>query len=426
MKNSTTAHPILAPYISEPAKAPMKRVRIYRGVIPRRAALIDLAQLRYVIDNRYSGKEYWERKGISFEDCYAQISALIESRSEIYVSDFCRAIHNAFNVGIVDNHFCFASPMTGRLGFSKVYTAWFADILVEQISGTFIVAACKDQRITTGSRIINTECLFPTLSPAGREYFLVGCRSWEPIDSMRLQIDDAVVTVDVHKCRASATKKSGDICLAKEQKDGIDIVRSNCCDFVPPLDKKADIAVIGRTFADSDILIWDNLSNEGGYSRIPREFIHGLNGYVCCEEYSAKLTSPLIKGRPSKRKWILSDADACEPEKGKYNGTLYFLMNSDTGSSGETSVLYAKSLKHAVFVGENSMGCNTFGNVASYQLKNSGIVMCVPNMINLCRNPDDCVEGKGFSPDYWVDALDVQAEVIRWLKNREAYVPVFG
>jgi len=423
MRKSTTAHSILAPFISEPTRAPLHKIKKYKGAIPRKAALGDLAQLRYVIDNRYSGKEYWERQGISFQACYAQISALIESRSEIYVSDFCRTIHSAFDIGIVDNHFCFASPMTGRLGFSKVYSAYFADILAEKIDGAYIVAASKDQRVKKGSRITNTDCLFPTLSPAGKEYFLVGRRSWEPIGSMQLQMNDEIVVVDVHKCRASAVKKSGDICLAKEQKNGLSIVRSNCCDFAPPLDKKTDITAIGKTCADTDRLIWDNLSNEGGYSRIPRDFIHGLNGYVCCEEYSAKLVSPLIKGRPCKRKWILSDADHCEPEKGAYNGTLYFLMNSDTGSSGETSVLYAKSLKNAIFIGENSMGCNTFGNVASYQLKHSGIVLRVPNMINLCKNPDDCAEGKGFTPDFWVDALDVQAEVIRWLRNRKTYMP---
>jgi len=404
----------------------MKRIRKYKGAILREAALRDLAQLRYVIDNRYSGKEYWERGGFSFEACYAQVRAWIGSRGEICVSDFCRAIHSAFDVGIVDNHFCFASPMTGRLGFSRVYAAWFADLLVEKIDGVYIIIASKERRVKTGGKIATPECLYPTLSPSGRELFLVGCRSWEPVESMRLKIDDAVVTVDVHKCRASAIKKGEDVCLAKDLKDGIDIVRSNCCDFAPALDKKTDIAAIGKAYADTDILIWDNLSNEGGYSRIPREFIFGLNGYVCCEEYSAKLTSPLVKGRPCKRKWILSDADPREPEKGAYNGTLFFLMNSDTASSGETSVLYAKSLKHAVFIGESSMGCNTFGNVASYQLKHSGIVVCVPNMINLCGNPDDCAEGKGFAPDYWVDASDVQAEVIQWLKNRGTYTPCFG
>jgi hypothetical protein len=308
--------------------------------------------------------------------------------------------------------------MTGRLAFSKVYAARFADLLVEKKDGAYFVIESKDQAVKPGGRVTDTGCLFPTLSPAGRAYFLVGRRSWEPIESMEVQIDGAAVTVPLHRCRASEDKKGGDICLAGEKKGGIDIVRSNCCDFVPPLHKKTDIIALGRSYAHTQTLIWDNLSNEGGYSGIPRDFILGLNGYACCEEYSAKLLSPLVTGRPGKRRWTVSDAQPCEPEKGGYEGTLYFLMNSGTASSGETSVLYAKCLKHAVFVGENSMGCNTFGNVAGYQLKHSGVVLYVPNMINLCREPGDCEEGKGFTPDYWVDAPDVQAQVMRWLQKK--------
>jgi len=393
------------------------KIKRYHAAIPRKAALRDLAQLRYVMDMRYSGKEHWERQGIAFRDIYARIGDFIDGRSEIYVSDFCRAIHRAFDVGILDNHLCFASPMTGRLHFSKVYAAWFADMLVEKKDGAFVVIESGDQHVKPGGRIGNAECLFPTLAPAGKDYFLVGRRSWEPLGSMELQIDDAAVTVGLHRCRACETKKGDDICLAGETKNGIAVVRSNCCDFVPPLHKKADIAAIGKAYAGTDALIWDNLSNEGGYSAIPRDFILGLNGYACCEESCAKLVSPLTQRRPCKRKWIRWDAQPCQPEKGSYDGTLYFLMNSGTASSGETSVLYAKSLKRAVFIGENTMGCNTFGNVAGYQLKHSGIVMRVPNMINLCRYPGDCEEGKGFTPGYWVDAPDVQAQVMRWLQK---------
>ncbi len=417
---------MLAPYISESVKTPFRKIRKYRATLPRKQALLDFGQLRYIMDNRYSGKEYWERQGISFADCYEQVRAFIMARDELYISDFCRAIHTAFHVGIVDNHLAFASPMTGRLHFSKKYAAYFADILVEKVGETFRIASSCEQQVKAGSRMDDENCLFPTLSPPGKQYFLVGCRSWSQLDTMQLHVNDAIVTVAVHRCRASVNQKNNDICLSEDSKSGIDIVQSNCCDFILPLTKKTDIVGIGKKHSADQILIWDNLSNEGGYSRIPRDFLQGLNNYVCCEEYSAKLTSPLTKKRPCKRKWEVFDSEIYKPENGSFQGTLYFLMNSDTASSGETSVLYAKSLRHAVFIGENSMGCNTFGNVASYQLKHSGIVLRVPNIINLCRNPDDCVEGKGFTPDYWVDHTDVQAEVIRWLQNPGTYVPKLG
>ena len=78
-------------------------------------------------------------------------------------------------------------------------------------------------------------------------------------------------------------------------------------------------------------------------------------------------------------------------------------------------MLYARSCKNLLLIGENTMGCNTFGNVASYELPHSRIVCRIPNVINLCLKPDDCLEGYGFTPDYWVDSEDVEGEVLNWL-----------
>lgn len=406
---------ILAPYISAPASVPFRKVEKYRGEVSRAQARADLEELRYILDNRYSGKEYWERQGISFSQCYAEIARFIEVRKRVNVSDFCRAIHKAFDVGIVDNHFCFASPMTGRLGFSKIYAAYFTELLVEKANNAYTVIKSGAQNVQAGDKITDPSCLYPTLAPVGKEYFLVGCRSWEPMRSMPVQVDNTYLAVDVHRCRASAIPRGEDVCLHRTQENGIDIVYSNCCDYVGQLTEKTDITAIGRAYADTDVLIWDNLSNQGGYSGIPRDFVLGLNGYTCREESCAELVSPVTKGRPCKRKWVLAGAEVREPEKGTYDGTLYFLMNSNTASSGESSVHYAKSLKHAIFIGENTMGCNTFGETASYRLKRSGVVLCVPHKIFLCRNPEDCAEGKGFTPDYWVDSADVRREVVRWI-----------
>lgn len=414
---------IFKDYISEPRDSVFKDIKKYSGAISQQQALSDFEELQYIIDNRYSGKEYWEGNGISFDKCFTEIKCFVKSRNEIYISDFCRAIHGAFNVGIVDNHFSFASPLTGRLHFSKKYTAYFADIIVEKIHDRFVVIASKDNAVKPNDIVDGTKSLYPTLSPQRKEYYLIGCRLWNECNNMKISVNGQLRDILLHRCRANEKIETKDICLQQSTVNGIPVVRSNCCDYVFPINKNDDISSIGRKYSKYDKAIWNNLSNEGGYSKIPRDFLFGLNDYVCCEEYCAKLISPITENKPCKRQWILTDSAVCERDKGRYNGTLYFLMNSDTASSGETSILYAKSLKSVVFIGENSMGCNTFGNIASYQLSNSNIILRVPNMINLCKNPDDCVEGKGFTPDYWVDSVDVQSEVISWLNNPETYTP---
>lgn len=418
-------HDIFKDYISKPIDSRYREIKKYSSVISTKQAVADLDEIFYITDNRYSGKDYWQRQGINFEKIYSNIKSFVESKEEIYISDFCREIHRCFDVGIVDSHFSFASPLTGRLHFIKKYSAYFAKIIVEKSDNRFIVIKSEDSSVKANDIVNDSDCLYPTLSPSGKYYYLVGCRSWVNQNSMKLKVNGKVCIVSLHKCKADSISEAGDICLRQSVIDNIPIIRSNCCDYVPPL-KSDNIINIGRRYKDYDLVIWNNLSNEGGYSKIPHDFLLGLNNYVCCEEYSAKLISPVTENKDCKREWILTDSDIIEREKGTYNGTLYFLMNSDTASSGETSILYSKSLRNSIFIGENSMGCNTFGNIASYQLTNSNIIMRVPNMINLCKNPDDCIEGKGFSPDYWVDNTDVQSEVIRWLRNNDTFSPTFN
>lgn len=208
-----------------------------------------------------------------------------------------------------------------------------------------------------------------------------------------------------------------DVCMQLKTQDSVSIYRSNCCDYVNGLNERTDFIAIGEKHRNDKVLVLDYLSNQGGYNRITRESIKGLNDYVHCEEHCAKLLSPVTENKDCYREWVIEKSQPYNTESGKFNGTLIMLINSDTASSGETAVLYARSLKHFILIGENSMGCNTFVNVASYSLKNSKIIARIPNFINLCGNSDDCAEGRGFTPDYWVDSADVQNEVLSWIKE---------
>lgn len=405
-------------YITQP-----KRYEKYMPVskalntIKKEQAAEDLTELIYLINNRYCGKEYWEKQGIDFDLCYKEISDFISACDEIYISDFCRKIHSSFNKGIVDNHFSFASSLTGRLVFSKQYSAYFADFVVEKEEEVFKVIKSDDNTVKIGSVVSGENCFYKTLSPKNRKYFLVGCRSFDNVKSIWLNVDNKPQDISVHRCRAIEKHERFDVCMQLKTQDSVNIYRSNCCDYVNGLNEKTDFIAIGEKHRNDKILVLDYLSNQGGYNRITRDFIKGLNDYVHCEEHCAKLLSPVTENKDCYREWIIEKSQPYNTESGKFKGTLIMLINGDTASSGETAVLYARSLKHLILIGENSMGCNTFGNVASYSLKNSKIIARIPNVINLCGDPDDCAEGRGFTPDYWVDSADVQNEVLMWIKE---------
>lgn len=404
----------LSEFLAPPASAKWRRVRRYKGAITQKQALHDLAELRYIIGNRYSGLDYWRRQGVDFDACYAEIRAFIAKREEVLVRDFCRAIHQTFAAHVVDNHLAFACHATGRLGCSKVKHAYFTDIVVDEAHRVITSAA---EGVNIGDEIACTgeAGFYPTLSPADQQYYLVGCRAWEVQTALRVLVNGQGQNLPLHRCRAGIGTRGEDICLAQSEVDGVPIVRSNCCDFVPPLRSEQGAFDLGRRLSNSAKLIWDNTYNEGGYSRISEHFIKGLNGYAHAAEDWAKLRSPLTEHRPCKRRWETHTESDADPAQGSYDGTLYFLMNSGTASSGETSVLFAKALRRAVFIGEHTMGCNTFGSVASYQLRHSGIALWVPHIINIPRPPLECEEGIGFVPDFWVDEEDVQRAVMRWL-----------
>ncbi len=73
----------------------------------------------------------------------------------------------------------------------------------------------------------------------------------------------------------------------------------------------------------------------------------------------------------------------------------------------------ARSVPNCVVVGQNSSGASTFGDILSYQLPRSGIILHLPYKLFL----EGINEGEGFEPDYWVDSSDVQGELLAWLKN---------
>ncbi len=246
---------VLDQYITQPKRfEKYKTVSEAQSTITKEQAADDLSELIYLINNRYCGKEYWENQGIIFDSCYNEIAEFVSANKEIYISDFCRKIHSSFNKGIVDNHFSFASPLTGRLGFSKQYSAYFADFIVEKEDHVYRIIQSDDATVKVGAHVKSENCFYKTLSPKNKEYFLVGCRSFEPVKSIRLQIDDIMQNVAVHRCRAIEKKENFDLCMQLQTKDSIHVLRSNCCDYVNNINEKTDFISMGERHRQDQVL----------------------------------------------------------------------------------------------------------------------------------------------------------------------------
>ena len=84
--------------------------------------------------------------------------------------------------------------------------------------------------------------------------------------------------------------------------------------------------------------------------------------------------------------------------------TLIVIQDRKVASAGEGAISYLMDqVENVVFVGENTMGALTFGQVSVHRLPHSKLLFYVPIKLNV---PLDLQirEAQGYAPDYWVPA----------------------
>lgn len=156
----------------------------------------------------------------------------------------------------------------------------------------------------------------------------------------------------------------------------------------------------GMLCARKNLIIWDLSGNHGGNSKYPAAFLRGLNGYVQCEMDTAILHSPVVGNSDTDKYYDFHKAPALDLTRATYDGTLYIVMNKQTGSSAENAITFSQSCKNTITIGSPSAGVGLFGEVRPYRLTNSGIFVLLPYKLFY---EDDFEIGKGKYPDYWID-----------------------
>lgn len=431
MSNTQNVSQVFNEYINSlcTQNVEMIKIRKVTHTITREEALDDLHVFQHIIDNSYSGRDYWMNHGVDFEKIYDNVRSFICDQKSINKNDLfeflCKQLKN-----IHDGHFTIMT--NGRTSrFYNNYKAYFTDILLEKHKDIYEVLYSKVPEITKGVKFTYEQIkdnLFKTLSPVGKEHYLLGTRSWEEINTMTFNANDSNISLPVHLCRATYYKQEDAGIFKESMIDGIKIVTSSRFwewDEAKTEKSIKEINELGLLLRNEKVLIWNLLGNGGGNSNYPLNFIKGLNEYAIWKMDCAVLSSPSVKqarGLQLKdiegiREWIIGSSNERDLNNGIYDGTLIILSNDSVASSGEAAINIAKSVRNCIVVGQNSSGIGVFGDVLSYQLPYSEITMNVPHKIFL----GGVEEGVGFEPDFWVDKSDVQGEVITWLKDSTKY-----
>jgi hypothetical protein len=438
-----------------------------KGDIPDRItkpqALEDIEVLRYLLDNAYSGRFYWQQQGVDFAGGYAALRRHVEEAAtpDIDTREFERQIHEAFK-GINDPHTAIMGHEVTEF-FTRV-RQYFASFVVAKEGDRYLVVQSAVPDVPVGSEYVDAEAnLFPTLAPAGSQQYLVGGMSTTPREQMTVRFRHGVVTVAMHPSRIGNIRydRFNDIIDVATVR-GIPVIRSSSFWVDGKIKDLEDFAEHGKQLRDEPFIVWNLLANDGGITTYPAQFIEHFNGIAQERSWEAHLHStPIAQAYfPGKNGWSswpaawLDDAtpmseipeykhahieevrqekvdlianprrfwvvvrEAGEQAMGDYRGRLVVLSNYRNGSAGNNALAMSKSVPNSVIVGENSNMTYAFANTRMFSLKHSRIKLRLPG--RLIIHPENSIE-RGFLPDFWLDSETPVEEVTKWLLDPAGY-----
>ena len=418
-------------------------------VISKNEALEDIRMLEYLLTTSYAGFEYWKFKGVDFKSCFADLRKLIKEKDSVRVYEFEKDLSKILKQ-IYDGHIALIGSRYNHAYRHK--TVYFCDILVEKTNNDLLkVIDSKNDMVEKGDIFTQKDrgkYLFRTLSPPGKDHYLIGTLSFDVITSEELSFNGKVLRIPFHKNRLLYAKFEDSSPFYIERENNIPIIRSTSFENRLYPDMK-EFMESGNKLKGENTIIVNLFYNGGGSSVFPKTFIQNLNGKSEWKMSWAMLTSPpitqyfssfdlssmpdispefknLIKTNSEKNeKFRTSPAKNWEfgstreqNKSGSYKGTLILLANRRVLSGGEAMVGYSKSINNRIIIGENTGGVAQFSDACEYYLPNSKFVAKIPRQLLLIPDLEECV---GFLPDYWLDSMEPTKEVLRWLNDPENY-----
>ncbi len=437
------------------------------GDIPSRItqpqAFEDIEALRYILDNAYSGRFYWQQRGVDFQGGYDVLRRYVEATgsSEIDTREFERQIYTAFK-GINDPHTAIIGHEVSEF-FTRI-RQYFASFVLAKQGNRYVVVQSAEQDVPVGSVYVDTdERLFPTLSPAGSQHYLFGGMSTTPYAQTTARFRHGTMTVAMHPSRIGNIqydRLNNIIELSRFR--NVPVVRSSSFWVEGKLKELESFSEHGKQLRNEPFFIWNLLANDGGITQYPFKFIENFNSIAQEGSWEAHLHStPIAQAYlPGKNGWSswpsawLDDAtpmseipeykrahveqvrqqkvdlvanprrywvvvrDNPEQKFGDYKGKLVVLSNVRNGSAGNNALAMSKSVPNSIIVGENSNMTYAFANTRNFSLKHSRIKLRLPG--RLIIHPENSIE-RGFLPDFWLDSESPVEEVAEWLLNPDGY-----
>lgn len=378
-------------------------------------AILDTEQLFLILKYCYSGYEF-HNEIKDFNSIKEDIITNIKNLNLDVISNLTLAevISKELKKYVNDGHLGLQAG-NNYFKFIKLHLAYVTGVIVEEFGDSYrVIKGNKQLAVNSILQKKSVEGkLLPTISVlSNNKCYLIGIHSDEKIKSINVDGIDLKTRL-LHSYKYEY--ESPDYILKFNEYDNYNILKSkkyaiseNYRDYLKQFNE------MGAKSRNKKITVFDVAGNRGGWSAYPEEFIKGLNEYSHWKTDVAIIKNDAFKNAKNEKQYEIILNDAYDTSKGKYEGTLYVVMNKWTASSGEAAVEYAKSCRNVIFVGSDTAGVGLFGDIRGYLLSRSKMVVLVPYKVFLEEGKD---EGKGSLPDYWIDSKNPTRYLEKWLKH---------
>ena len=421
------------------AELPLADLVMEVGAKPRQRisatqAAEDVERLFYLFSHAYAGYAFFDQNG-AFEQAKAGILEELAARSKWSSKDLARLFYEQLGF-ISDCHM-----KIGDYQYAGHVDFWYDTSLA-------LMLGEKGYRFETGGdlytvRSINGQdpeaFVFPSLNARGDPMYRLGVLSKDEPSPLLL-----VAANDVEERRFDIALERSDFAYYSN-----DLFREDTVGGIPVIrvrsfsDHHADALNLfvetARAHKGEPVIIVDVRGNGGGNEAWPIRWIQGLTGrraesvFVFSELHSKTTMAgranvfaymhdlyprtQIYREEAERFTNIAQDYESgADPSNwvGPYypqmplianDTTLILVMNDRVASSGEGLIMRASQAENVVLVGENTMGCLTFGNAATHQLPYSRLLVQLPINFGLYLDKE-FREEKGLAPDLWVPAAD--------------------
>ncbi len=405
-----------------------------RGSISAQQAAEDVERLFYLFSHGYSGYAFFNQHG-EFEQARERILQELSSQSSWSSNAFSSLLHDHLSF-VVDCHM-----KIGDFQYASHQDFWYDTRLELTLESGGYQFTADDTAYTVVS--INgadpAPFILPSLNHQGEPIYRLGLlSSAEPAPLLLTAANETGERqFEIELQRSNFTYFSEDI-FREDIIGGIPVVRVRSFSD-PYADALNQFVKTASNHRGEPVIIVDIRGNHGGNERWPISWIRGLTGeraesvFIFSELTSkttmaarANLFNDLYDQNPdatiyrddAERHTKIAEAFESGTRQPNWVGpyfplvplipndtTVILVINGSTASAGEGLIMRLSQAENVVLVGENSMGCLTFGNAGAHQLPHSKLMVWLPINFGLYLDKE-FREEEGLMPDLWVPAAD--------------------